>query len=159
MSARDHNRVDVTIRPVQLDDARTLHAVCWPERGYAAIQIRVRTAIDLAERERGWGRVAEVDGEVVGYGQLGRWHRHHLGEISNLAVGEAWRGRGIGAALIGALLALAGEQEIHRVEIAAARSNGRAMALYERMGFTPDREVILDLGDGAERVVYLSIKA
>jgi ribosomal protein S18 acetylase RimI-like enzyme len=158
MSARDRDGVDVTIRPVRADDARALHATCWPERGYAAVQIRVQTAIDLAERERGWGRVAEIDGEIVGYGQLGRWHRPQLGEISNLAVGEGWRGRGVGAALIEALLALAREQEIHRVEIAAARSNGRAMALYERLGFTPDREVILDLGDGAERVVYLSIE-
>jgi ribosomal protein S18 acetylase RimI-like enzyme len=151
--------VAVTLRPVRAEDARLLHAACWPDRAYTAVQIRLQTAIDLAARQRGWGRVAEVGGEVVGYGQLVRWHRYHLGEISNLAVVALWRGRGVGTAIIEDLLALAREQGIRRVEIAAARENARAMALYERLGFTPAREVILDIGDGPERVVYLSIEA
>ena len=43
------------------------------------------------------------------------------------------------------------------VEIGVALSNPRAMALYQRLGFVEDRVINLDLGSGAEPVMYLKI--
>jgi N-acetylglutamate synthase-like GNAT family acetyltransferase len=48
------------------------------------------------------------DGEVVGCGQV-KTHRDGSRELASLVVGSAWRGRGIGAALIGRLKAEAGQ--------------------------------------------------
>jgi len=147
----------VIIRPVRVEDASALHAACWPERSCTAIQMRIQTALDLAARGRGWGRVAEIADEVVGYGQITRWHKPYVAEISNLAVSEPRRGLGVGTALIMELLAVAHREGIREVEIGVAQANRRAMALYERLGFIPFRKTILDMGDGPEVIVYLSL--
>lgn len=143
------------IRPVRYEDAGALRKACWPGRSLRAIQLRVQRVVDQTAHGLGWGRVAEVDGEVVGYGQLTHWKGRGAAEISNLAVAVAWRGHGIGTEIIQTLLAIARANQIQRVEIGAAKSNPRALALYRRLGFVVDRQVVLDLGDGPEPVIYL----
>lgn len=57
--------------------------------------------------------------------------------IDGLAVDEAWRGRGVGSALIEALADLARERGYGSLRLDVADENTRARALYERLGFDP----------------------
>jgi amino-acid N-acetyltransferase len=58
--------------------------------------------------------VAEIDGEVVGFGALHvMWE--DLAEVRTLAVSSAAQGRGVGAAILGELLQRARTLGIHRV--------------------------------------------
>ena len=81
--------------------------------------------------------VAEEDGQVVG---LIDFVGHDLAEEAHsgtfgLSVASGHRGRGIGSALIEALLEWAPQNGITRIECRAFATNPRAIALYERMGF------------------------
>jgi RimJ/RimL family protein N-acetyltransferase len=81
--------------------------------------------------------LAHADGEVVGnLGFEGRAlpQEAHCGEFG-LSVDRAWRERGVGTALINALIAWAPEHGVTRVEASVFATNVRALALYERLGF------------------------
>ena len=56
------------------------------------------------------------------------------GHIGRLAVSAAWRGRGVGGALLERLIALARERGHRRVVLNAQT---HALAFYERHGFAP----------------------
>src|ERR1700722_2784381 len=59
-----------------------------------------------------------------------------------MCVHDAYQGRGVGAALLGALLELTDRWlNIRRMELTVFADNGRAIALYERFGF--EREGLL----------------
>lgn len=81
--------------------------------------------------------VATVDGLAVGQGSLlfrfGR--QRHVGEVF-LFVHDAYWGRGVGRALMTALLDHADNWHgLRRVELDVAVHNTRAIALYESFGF------------------------
>lgn len=58
------------------------------------------------------------------------------GEIANLAVAPAWRGRGIGARLLDDLLAMAEERGASTMWLEVRESNVAARRLYSSRGFT-----------------------
>lgn len=82
--------------------------------------------------------VAWVDGAPVGTGRL-----LPDGHIGRMAVQSAWRGRGVGAALLEALIGEAGRRGIRRV---ALNAQVHAMGFYARFGFVPQGEVFDDAG-------------
>jgi ribosomal protein S18 acetylase RimI-like enzyme len=73
---------------------------------------------------------AWVDGVVVGTAVL-----RAGGELGNLHVAEAARGRGAGTALIRLAEQVARERGQTQVTIAVAEDNPRAAALYQRLGY------------------------
>ncbi len=76
--------------------------------------------------------VAEVDGSIVGELVLQRSRgRADLG----MEIASAWRGRGVGAALVHAGLAWAREQGLDKVALQVWPHNERALKLYEKFGF------------------------
>ena len=88
----------------------------------------------------GTGRelVALVDDELVGNASLDRptGRRAHIGRI-DLGVHDAWVGRGIGTALLAALVDLADNWlGLVRLELTVDTDNAPALALYRRFGFT-----------------------
>jgi GNAT superfamily N-acetyltransferase len=145
--------VQFTIRPVALDDALELRQVVWPSRSLDAVQELLQRSMTIARRGRGIGVVAVNVTGILGYGQLTIWPR--ITEISDLIVREDVRGQGIGTAIINTLVDQVRTWRLSRVEIGAALSNPRALALYRRLGFQDDRVLTLDLGDGPEPVIYL----
>lgn len=145
----------VSLRPVTLGDVPALNCKCWPGRHSEAVHDFIRDVLNRSERQLTWGIVAIVDGEVAGYGQLGRWGR--IGEISDLIVTESLRDQGVGTAIIGHLLDFARQMNIQRVEIGAQTTNIGALRLYHRLGFVEKRRVMMQLGRGPEEVVLLSI--
>jgi ribosomal protein S18 acetylase RimI-like enzyme len=147
---------NLLLRTVTLDDVAALHAACWPDQKLADVQLRVHAIVSAAgARERAWGYVATLGGEIVGFGQMTRWGNR--GEISNLVVHPDWRSKGVGTTLIRRLMGVARENDLTEVEIGVAESNPRAMALYRKLGFRDDRKLMLDIGSGMEPVRYMMI--
>ena len=124
----------VEIRPVTAQDAVDLQPHC------AGSSVPVQASREMLERteklsrtQRGLGVVAERGHIACGFGMLTTWPG--TAEISDLIVTEPYRNHGIGSRIIGALTEAAREIGVVQLEIGAALSNPRAMALYQRLGF------------------------
>jgi RimJ/RimL family protein N-acetyltransferase len=84
--------------------------------------------------------LAEDEGRIIGLlAFMGRTRAEeaHGGEFG-LSVAEGYRGRGIGTALIGALVAWAPEHGVSRIEVVAWSNNPGAARLYRRLGFVDE---------------------
>lgn len=77
--------------------------------------------------------VAEQEGRIAGY--CGMYCALDEGEITNVAVGEAFRGQGIGKKLMEQLLLTGEQNKIKTVILEVRVSNDVAIHLYESMGF------------------------
>lgn len=77
--------------------------------------------------------VAEEKGRILGY--LGIWKSLDEGEITNVAVKEEFRRRGIGRLLLSNALDIAGKTGIMNLVLEVRFSNLAAIRLYESMGF------------------------
>lgn len=148
---------DFTIRPATDDDTDALdaldhgsamhHAAVDPERW------QVPSLKEVAAHRRHWRNakprdealvaVAE-DGRVVGMVEL--WLRRpsavpgsamiqHVAVGLGIAVDPAWRGRGVGTALLRAAEAWARERGATRMNLGLDAFNTGALRLYERMGY------------------------
>ena len=144
-----------SMRPVLLADVPALCTHLWPDvdPGYAR-EFVTRTQ-QAALSGRGLGVVIVQAGGIIAYGQVMRWT--HCAEISDLVVRPDQRGRGVGTALIQYLVEVARTLRVPCVEIGAAHSNPRALALYRRLGFVDARVASLNLGNGLEPVTYLRL--
>ncbi|MEU4620321.1 GNAT family N-acetyltransferase [Actinoplanes sp. NPDC023801] len=101
-----------------------------------------------AHRETHLPFVAEVDGVVAGCAWLliaervpgnGSFERRY-GDIQSVMVREQYRDRGIGAALMAAILAEARSRGLLHVTVHSGR---RAVGFYLRTGFTHHRQLLL----------------
>ena len=89
-------------------------------------------------------RVAEVDGQVVGCGALHvMWE--DLAEVRTVAVAPSHQGRGIGAAVLDALIATARELGVRRVFCLTFETE-----FFGRAGFHVADEVLVDAGVASE---------
>lgn len=147
----------ICVRAVRLTDSETLHARCWPARPFAAVYNLLSRSVRNASDGRGLGLVLlDEAGEAQGYGQVAMWPT--CAEISDLVVTEAHRSRGYGTALIQHLTREAARLKAPAVEIGAALSNPRAVALYRRLGFEDSHTIMLNLGIGKETVLFLRLE-
>ena len=89
---------------------------------------------ELCENPHALYLVAESGETIAGY--AGLWGILDEGHITNVAVREEWRGRGIAEWLIQELLARAREGGQTRFTLEVRPSNEPAIALYKKMGFT-----------------------
>ena len=87
--------------------------------------------------------VARENGEIVGHVQIVETAETGTFEIKSLAVAEALRSQGIGAALVQAALADCRKQDARTVLVATAAASIGALAFYQRQGFRI-RRVIRD---------------
>jgi ribosomal-protein-alanine N-acetyltransferase len=78
-------------------------------------------------------RVAECEGQVVGYGivAMGAGEAH----ILNLCVGESMRGRGVGRQMLMLLIERSRDAGMQDVFLEVRPSNLHAIALYQSVGF------------------------
>lgn len=79
--------------------------------------------------------LAKSSGAVIGY--VGMMYVIDEGYISNVAVASAARRRGVGGALVAALLCRARELDLAFVTLEVRRGNLGAIALYSKYGFCP----------------------
>jgi RimJ/RimL family protein N-acetyltransferase len=136
------------VRPAQPSDAKACLAVVWE-----ATNERPRTLMTSPEEfwsprqwrkhRRGWEDdgvwlVAELDGRVVG--SLGcergkRPRERHVCEFG-ITVGSAYRGLGVGGAMITTLETWAAEFDVERIQLRVFDTNDRARGLYEKLGYS-----------------------
>ncbi|HYB69217.1 MAG TPA: arsinothricin resistance N-acetyltransferase ArsN1 family A [Candidatus Bathyarchaeia archaeon] len=137
---------DVVIRPATPDDAAVICTIYNQgiEDRIATLETQLRTP----EERREWMAaraprhpvvVAVSDGQVVGWGSLNSFNPRpaydHVVDLS-VYVERAWRGRGVGRALLEHLLPLARRLGYHKMVLATFPFNASGVALYERVGFT-----------------------
>lgn len=145
----DDGRV-VTLRSARVEDAagllENLHAITRESDQLLMFPGEVRYTV---EQEAAWVRehlehprsmilVAEVDGRIVGcldFRPGERRKQHHYGSFG-IALRQAYRGRGVGSAMIQMMLDwAAAHPQIEKVGLSVFSTNQRAIALYERLGF------------------------
>ena len=83
--------------------------------------------------------VAELDGQLVGWGKIQHptelASSDHVWHVTGLGVDPAFEGRGVGRALMEALMEMARERGGSRMTLRVFAANERARRLYERLGF------------------------
>lgn len=141
---------NLTIRLAEMRDAETIHA------GLVALA-RVldkgakitSTADDL--RTHGFGDdpafevlLAEIDGAFAGFcltfQSFSTWRGERGVYVQDLYVGEAFRGRGIGEALLKAAAGRARERGAGYLRLSVDVTNTKAQAFYERVGLAHSRD-------------------
>lgn len=80
---------------------------------------------------------AEADGQLVGLlgAERGEYRRERHKADLFLGVLQGYAGQGVGRRLLEAAEGWAREVGLHRLELTVMAHNGRAMALYKKMGF------------------------
>ncbi|HDX9578696.1 TPA: GNAT family N-acetyltransferase [Bacillus pseudomycoides] len=135
--------MEVTIRPVQMQDASAIHRICIQDDVLPYMVFLPSMRIDAMEnRIRNLGPnqfefVAELDGNVVGFVGLtqGQGRRSHLGDLF-MGVDCEYHNKGIGKALLTKILDLTDNWlMLERVELGVLETNPGAKALYEKFGF------------------------
>ncbi len=87
----------------------------------------------MAENKMAVYFVAEEDGRIVGY--AGMWHIVNEGHITNVAVSEEFRNRGIGKQLMEALFEECRKREMIGITLEVGVNNLTAQKLYKGLGF------------------------
>jgi ribosomal-protein-alanine N-acetyltransferase len=118
---RDMTAADLTTVVAIEDEA---YSVPWSESTFRGL-LRRRDAEMV---------VAVVGDVVIGYAAF--WCVVDQGELGNVAVSSAWRGRGLGARLIDEVIRRAARRGIVEVFLEVRPTNMVARRLYERFGFT-----------------------
>jgi RimJ/RimL family protein N-acetyltransferase len=132
---------EFAIRGARPDDApamaRLFAAVAEERDGIATeppVDIEERTAQEALSAAS--SMVAEAGGRIVGTinVDVGRFGAGDLGML----VDAAWRGRGVGSALVAAAIAWAREQGLHKLCLEVFPTNAAAIALYRKYGFVEE---------------------
>lgn len=131
----------ISFRLLQPDDLHALHQACFPERPLPTFRRNFAQLLRRHEAGRGFCLIAQTQSGLVGSGQMILYPNG--AELANLIVVPAWRSQGIGTGIIGVLTAVAHHLHLTCLEIGVQNDNPRAQALYERLGFTPDRPLDL----------------
>ncbi len=143
----------VTTRKANVDDAlavATAHARGWQVAYKGIVPQEYLDAINIEQRLGQWrgyleadtptDYVAEVDGEVVGFANVGVFRDdpddHAAGELWAMYVNpDAW-GAGAGYALMQATLTHFAEKNLRTGYLWVIEQNDRARRFYERQGWT-----------------------
>jgi ribosomal-protein-alanine N-acetyltransferase len=114
--------------PADLPEVASLERACygdpWPASAFASLPQNSRVHFVVARNDA--GRVA---GYVVG------WYVLEEGELANLAVAPAERGKGIGRVLLDHMISDAVMRGISQVYLEVRESNTAARHLYATRGF------------------------
>ena len=136
---------DVAIRPATPDDAAAICTIY--NQGIADRIATLETELRTPEERRQWMAaraprhpvvVAVTGGQTVGWGSLNSFNpRPAYDNVVDLSVyvERAWRGRGVGRAVLQHLLPLAKTLGYHKMVLATFPYNEAGVALYRKMGF------------------------
>jgi len=138
--------MSIFIRHIEPSDYEALYKIfCSPRAVWGTLQVPLPSAEmwrkRLAEPPDGlYSLVACVEDEVIG--QIGlhtfpnRPRRRHVGQIG-MAVRDDWQGKGVGTALMQAVVDLADKWlNLSRLELDVYTDNEPAIKLYRKFGFT-----------------------
>ena len=133
--------VEFVVRPARAGDARAMAEVF---AAVAAERDGIATEPPVDAQERAAVFALSADGTIVavaGDRVVGMIHieasRHGFGEFGML-VDRDWRGRGVGSALVQAVVDRARGQGLHKLCLEVFPHNAAAVALYRKCGFTEE---------------------
>jgi ribosomal protein S18 acetylase RimI-like enzyme len=140
----------ISFRPARMTDTFALGRNCFPEQTLDEVHEYLQWCLDQQERGRMTRLVVEMNGQAIANGQLTLLRDR--GEIGSLVVAAAYRQRGIGTALVLALVEHATKHDLRAIEISAPAEAPWIRAWYERLGFVYQGDHIYP---GPERVAIL----
>ena len=121
----------LTIRPAVLEDAEAVAEIEVQSFSNPWHRMTFRSLI-----AHGRGRILVAEDPPVGVvGYTVFWWVMEQGELANLAVAPAYRGRGVGSALLDRALEEAGDVGIKSFFLEVRSSNDPALRLYRSRGF------------------------
>jgi len=141
---KDGRRISVGMaNPGELDSYVRFWQALADERKYIA------TEQVSPEQKRGWRRgissrrvlwaVAKMDGELAGILTLssyyGRLKKTEHVKVLGMGVAKAFRGRGVGSALIDYGIRWARSRGVEKIVLSVFSTNRKAIGLYEKFGF------------------------
>ena len=136
--------MEITIRTADPSDAEAiLKCYTAPLAARNTLRIPYRSLESVREQLTKSGEgdhllVAEIEGEVVGVIGLHTSSRprvNHKAEVG-MMVRDDWKGKGVGAALMQAVIELADKWlNLTRIELTVFTDNESAIALYRKFGF------------------------
>lgn len=144
--------LDVSIRKLAASDVPAVMTILQASPAAAAWS---RESLLQLEPVASSAWVAERDGIVTGF-LIGRSAADEF-EILNMAVSGAHRRRGIGSKLLECALEFSRQAGIARVYLEVRASNGPAIALYKRHGFTECGRRSQYYRDPVEDAILLSL--
>jgi RimJ/RimL family protein N-acetyltransferase len=129
------------VRPARAQDARAmaqLFAAVAQERDGIATE----PPVDIDERTAVFARATDGAAVAVAGGQLVGMitvevSRHGFAQLGML-VARGWRGRGVGSALLQAVIDWARGRGLHKLCLEVFAHNTAAIALYRKAGFTEE---------------------
>jgi L-phenylalanine/L-methionine N-acetyltransferase len=138
--------MELTIRPASMDDHLSVHEILMSPHVLRGTMRVPQSPVELTRERLSPPRgviqlVADDAGEIVGFAELITHpddpRARHAGEINLVAVRESWLGKGVGKALCAELVDLADNWlNLTRLGLVVFEGNGRAIGIYERLGFT-----------------------
>ena len=107
-------------------------------------------------------RVAELDGNMVGYAKLGPPHlpfepRGKAAELRQLYVVEEMKGQGIAQKLIEWVVDRARERRADHLYLSVFTDNHRARRFYEKFGFEPEGTYAFMVGTHADEDIVMRL--
>jgi GNAT superfamily N-acetyltransferase len=153
----------LTIRPATVDDAALLRSLIWELADFEKEPDEVRvTAEDLARD--GFGAapkfralIAEWEGQAAGYalffGYYSTWRGAGI-YLEDVFVRPAFRGRGIGTALLARVARVARDERCVLLKWEVLHWNKLAIELYKAMGgqFMDEWRSVLLMGEALQRL-------
>jgi len=100
---------------------------------YPSVEVATTLVSELIEHPGFFALVAECDGRVVGSGFLDE--RSTIAGVGHVTVAPDMQGRGVGRALMTALLQRCAERRVPGVRLLEAAYKNRSMCLYAKLGF------------------------
>jgi len=134
------------ISPAAVRDCRDCARLLTEQLGEHGVEASTERLSDLLEAvvtdtDRGFVLVARSDKRIVGVAYaatiLSAEHGGLVTWLEELHVAPSYRSRGIGSALLTALMERAREAGVVAVDLEVDASHGRAQSLYRRLGFRP----------------------
>ena len=122
---------EITIRRMTVSDVDAVHAI--EEATFARPWSRQSFYEEMTRNVCARYLVAEENGRVLGF--AGMWVVLDEGHITNIAIEQAFRGRGIGRRLTAELMQYAANLGVHYMTLEVRRSNAVAQHVYTRLGF------------------------
>ena len=119
------------IRRMTLPDVRQVHEI--EEQAFSKPWSFESFLAELESNRCARYLVAERKGEIVAY--AGAWLVLEEGHITNVAVRACERGKGIGKAIVKALMQYAANLGIRYMTLEVRKSNVAAQSLYRSLGF------------------------
>lgn len=134
---RDATHEDAEAIAAIYNDAVVNTTAIWNE---IAVDAANRQAWILARQQAGLPvLVVQIEGQVAGYSSYGPWRAfdgYRATVEHSVYVDPAFRGRGLGRALMQALIAYARAAEVHVMIAAIEAGNAPSIALHRDLGFS-----------------------